>query len=66
MTEISATLQTPNGNIVATSYTSSGTSYSKFAIIQTSPTAFEVTRRVTGSEDTVPADYIEPTEQQKK
>ena len=65
VTEISATLQTTSGNIVATPYTSSGTSYSQFAVIQTSPTTFEVTRRVSGTEDTVPADHIEPTEHQK-
>jgi hypothetical protein len=35
ITEISAVVQTSNGNIEATPYTSSGTSYSQFAIIQT-------------------------------
>lgn len=62
---ISATLVTPNGNIVATPYTSSGTSYSQFAIIQTGPGTFEVTRRVNLSEDTIPEGYVEPTEKQK-
>lgn len=65
VTEISATVQTPNGNIVATPYTSSGTSYSQFAIIQINPTTFEVTRRVSLSDDAPPADHVEPTEQQK-
>ena len=65
VTEISATVKTPNGDIVASPYTSSGTSYSQFAIIQTGPNSFEVTRRVTLSEDTIPADYVEPTEKQK-
>jgi hypothetical protein len=65
VTEISATVKTPSGNIVATPYTSSGTSYSQFAIIQTGPNSFEVTRRVSLLEDETPADYVEPTEQQK-
>lgn len=66
LTEISAVLQTPNGNIQATPYTSSGTSYSQFAIIQTSPTSFEVTRRVSGAtEDVAPENHVEPTSQQK-
>ncbi len=65
VTEISAVIQTPNGNIQATPYTSSGTSYSQFAIIQTSSTSFEVTRRVSAAEDVVPEDYVEPTSQQK-
>jgi hypothetical protein len=65
VTEISAVVKTPNGNIQATPYTSSGTSYSQFAIIQTGPNSFEVTRRVTGVEDVVPADHVEPTSQQK-
>merc|ERR1712194_188533 len=33
ITEITATVRTPEGDIKATSYTSSGTSYSKFAVI---------------------------------
>ena len=65
VTEISAVVQTPNGNIQASPYTSSGTSYSQFVIIQTSPTSFEVTRRVGAAEDTKPADYVEPIEHQK-
>lgn len=47
VTKISATVRTPQGDIVAESYTSSGTSYSTFIIVQTGPTAFAVTRKVT-------------------
>ena len=47
VTRITAIVRTPNGDIAATPYTSSGTSYSQFAIIQTGPNQFEVTRRVT-------------------
>ena len=47
VTKITATVKTPSGNIKATSYTSSGTSYSQFAILQTGENQFEVTRRVT-------------------
>jgi hypothetical protein len=65
VTEINALLKTPNGEIRATSYTSSGTSYSQYAIVQTGPTSFEVNRRVSGVEDSPPADYVEPTEKQK-
>jgi hypothetical protein len=65
VTEISAVVQTPNGNIQAAPYTSSGTSYSQFAIIQTSSTTFEVTRRVSAAEDVAPVDYTEPTTPQK-
>jgi len=65
VTKISAVVKTPDGDIQATPYTSSGTSYSKFAIIQIGPNEFEVTRRVTGAEDVAPEDYVEPTSQQK-
>ncbi|WP_299181090.1 hypothetical protein [uncultured Chryseobacterium sp.] len=65
LTEISATLQTPNGNIQATPYTSSGTSYSEFAIIQTGTNSFAVTRIVNMAENEIPEDYVEPTVQQK-
>ncbi len=68
LTEITATVKTPNGNIVATPYTSSGTSYSNFAIIQTGANSFAVTRIVNLlAEDvaSVPEDYAEPTTQQK-
>ena len=66
MTEINALLKTPNGDVWAKSYTSSGTSYSQYAVIQTGPTSFEVTRRVTGTEDSPPADYVEPTKKEKE
>jgi hypothetical protein len=46
VTQISATVRTPQGDIVATPYTSSGTSYSQFAVISTGPNSFEVIRRV--------------------
>lgn len=65
LTKISATVKTPNGDIVATPYESSGTSYSQFAIIQTGPSSFAVTRIVNLLEDAIPEDYVEPTTQQK-
>jgi hypothetical protein len=65
LTEITAVVQTPNGNVVATPYTSSGTSYSNFAILQTGPNSFAVTRIVNMLEDVAPEDHVEPTEQQK-
>ena len=65
VTEITATVKTPNGNIVATPYSSSGTSYSQFAIIQTGANSFEVTRRVSALEDAIPEGHLEPTEKQK-
>lgn len=46
LTSISATVQTPSGNIQAEPYTSSGTSFSKFAIIQVGVNKFQVTRVV--------------------
>jgi hypothetical protein len=68
VTEISADVATPGGSVSATPYTSSGTSYSQFAVIQTNdnPLAFEVTRRVSlTAPDDKPADYEEPTTNQK-
>ena len=60
---------TPAGdNREATPYTSSGTSYSQFEIIQTSdnPLAFAVVRRGgSAADDEQPADYEEPTTRQK-
>jgi len=45
--EITATVTTPDGDIDATPYTSSGTSYSQFAVINHgNGNNFEVTRRV--------------------
>jgi hypothetical protein len=69
VTKITANVQAPGGTVSATPYTSSGTSYSQFAVIQTNdnPFAFDVTRRVSlAPEDAPPADYKEPTTQQKK
>ncbi|PYE48804.1 hypothetical protein HUB98_16665 [Paenibacillus barcinonensis] len=43
---ITATVRTPYGNIEAEPYTSSGTSYSQFAIIQVGPNQFKITRVV--------------------
>jgi len=65
VTEITATVKTPNGDIVATPYSSSGTSYSEYAVITTSGTTFQVTRVVSQQEDEKPADYVEPKEKQK-
>jgi hypothetical protein len=65
VSEINARVKTPNGDVWAKSYTSSGTSFSQYAIVQTGPTTFEVNRRVTGVEDSPPADYVEPTTKQK-
>jgi hypothetical protein len=63
--EISAVVQTPGGNVQATPYTSSGTSYSSFAVVQTGTTSFAVTRVVSGAEDAAPSDHVDPTEHQK-
>ncbi|MFD5022910.1 hypothetical protein ACFWMP_28900 [Paenibacillus sp. NPDC058367] len=46
VTRITATVRTPSGNIQAEPYTSSGTSYSQFAIIQVGVNKFQVTRVV--------------------
>jgi hypothetical protein len=65
VTKIDALVTTPGGEIWATPYESSGTSYSQYAVIQTGPTSFEVTRRVTGADDSPPAGHVEPKEKQK-
>jgi hypothetical protein len=65
VTQITATVKTPDGNIEARPYKSSGTSYSKFAVINTGGNSFAVTRVVTLTEDDMPAEYVEPTTQQK-
>jgi hypothetical protein len=63
--KISAVVTTPGGDIEATPYTSSGTSYSQFAVIQTGEHDFVVTRIVTGSKDeTPPADDGVPEEEE--
>ncbi len=46
VTRITATVRTPSGNIEAEPYTSSGTSFSRFAIIQVGVNKFQVTRVV--------------------
>ena len=45
VTGIDAVVKTPTGNIGATSYSSSGTGYSSFAVIQTGANSFAVTHR---------------------
>ncbi|MGN7358935.1 hypothetical protein ACTHPF_18030 [Paenibacillus sp. SAF-054] len=49
VTRITATVRTPSGNIEAEPYTSSGTSFSRFAIIQVGVNKFQVTRVVSRS-----------------
>lgn len=46
VTRITATVRTPSGNIEAEPYVSSGTSFSRFAIIQVGINQFQVTRVV--------------------
>ncbi len=46
VTKITATVKTPSGNVEAEPYTSSGTSFSRFAIIQVGVNKFQVTRVV--------------------
>ncbi|MEK3884339.1 hypothetical protein [Paenibacillus sp. PL2-23] len=46
LTRITATVRTPLGNIEAQPYTSSGTSFSQFAIIQVGENRYQVTRVV--------------------
>jgi hypothetical protein len=65
ITKIDAELLTPGWHVQGEPYESSGTSYSQFAIIETGPRQFKVTRVVTGSEDEPPDDYEEPTSEQK-
>ncbi|WP_218244331.1 hypothetical protein [Pseudomonas sp. QTF5] len=65
LTEISATVFTPDGNVVATPYISSGTSDYRFAIIQTGAHSFEVTSVENLAKDIVPEGYREPTVSQK-
>ncbi|MCG7386385.1 hypothetical protein [Paenibacillus sp. ACRRY] len=49
VTRITATVRTPSGNVEAEAYTSSGTSYSQFAIIQVGVNKFQVTRVVSAT-----------------
>ena len=52
MTGISATVKLPGGNVAATPYSSSGTSYSTFAVINEGNNKFSVTR-ITGTDEGV-------------
>jgi hypothetical protein len=65
VTGINATVETLNGDVKASPYTSSGTSYSNFAIIQAGVNQYAVTRITDLSEEFAVPDYVEPTEQQK-
>lgn len=65
---ITATLKTPDGDIQAIPYESTGTSYSEFAIIKAygGKDTYKVCRPVSvTAPDDKPADYVEPTEKQK-
>lgn len=63
--DISAEVTTPQGVIKAKSFHDSiGTSDSRFAIIQTGPLVFEVTKIVTLAKSELPENYTEPTLQQ--
>lgn len=66
VTEVSAKLNVDGHWVNASAYTSSGTSYSQFAIIQTGPNSFGVTR-VTSMVDSVDVGELlpEPTALQK-
>lgn len=48
VSKITAEVNVDGRRIDAKSYKSSGTSYSRYVLIQTSPESFEVTRRVVG------------------
>lgn len=65
VTKITADVWTPGGEIAATPYTSTGTSYHRFAIIQTGKNSYAVVRWVGGKEDVKPSGYVEPTKKQK-
>ncbi|MDO7850317.1 hypothetical protein [Hymenobacter convexus] len=66
VTEISATVFTPSGPVVAAPYTSSGTAYSQFAIVQTGPNSYAVTRLTLAADSTDVGELeAEPTAQQK-
>lgn len=51
ITEISVTVYVNGSPVNATPYTSSGTSYSQFAVVQTGPNSFAVTRMTTAVEN---------------
>lgn len=66
VTKITATVDVRGKHVQAVAYDSSGTSYSRFAVVATGPESFAVTRLITGS-DNVDLGEIqpEPTEEQK-
>jgi hypothetical protein len=65
LSEITADVQMPGSKIEATPYQSSGTSYSQFVIYQTGDSSFEVSRRVTLTNDGVSDESIASAEMQK-
>jgi hypothetical protein len=65
LTKITGLVDTPNGDVWATPYKSSGTSFSEFFIIERRPNEFVITRITSGSEDQTPEDYVEPTTPQR-
>jgi hypothetical protein len=63
---ITATVHTPDGDVTAQPYVSSGTPLEDFAVVSGGvPGTYLVTRLVDGTEDVPPSNYREPTEQQK-
>ncbi len=63
--EIGAEVTIPQGVIKAKSFHDSiGTTDGRFAIIQTGPMTFEVTKIVNIEESVLPEDYVEPATQQ--
>ena len=62
---ITATVTTPSGPVTAIPYSSTGTSYSQFAIVQLSAGSFQVTRLSNAAEDVMPATHEQPTTKQK-
>jgi hypothetical protein len=65
VTTISATVNTSKGPIQATPYESTGTSFSRFAVIQTAEFSFVVVRISSGADDQAPEGYVDPTSLQK-
>lgn len=63
VTQITAVLLVNGSQQQASPYQSSGTSYSQFAIVQTSGGGFAVTRVTNGLE--APEDHVAPTTKQK-
>jgi hypothetical protein len=66
VTQITATVSYNGQAVNASPYTSSGTSYSQFAVVQTSPGVFAVTRLTSLSDDIDTGEKLpEATEHQK-